>query len=84
MTQKTYGFPNGMKKKKNGKVATNVGAPLNTKGPNFISSISQVGDKEVLILGNRYGKDGRMFTGVSMATREGNTFSDPVDVGNRR
>ena len=62
------------------KVAKNVGPPLNTKGPNFISSISQVGDKEVLILGNRYGKDGRMFTGVSMATREGDTFSDPVDV----
>ncbi len=61
-------------------VAKNVGPPLNTKGPNFISSISKVGDKEVLILGNRYGKDGRMFTGVSMATREGDTFSDPVDV----
>lgn len=61
-------------------VAKNVGPPLNTKGPNFISSISKVGDKEVLILGNRYGKDGRMFTGVSMATREGDTFSAPVDV----
>ncbi len=61
-------------------LAKNVGPPLNTKGPNFISSISMVGDKEVLILGNRYGKDGRMFTGVSMATREGDTFSDPVDV----
>ncbi|MEP1096831.1 MAG: OmpA family protein [Cyclobacteriaceae bacterium] len=61
-------------------IAKNVGPPLNTKGPNFISSISVVDNKEVLILGNRYGKDGRMFTGVSTATREGDSFSTPVDV----
>lgn len=61
-------------------VATNVGPPLNTKGPNFISSISVVDGKEVVILGNRYGKDGRMFTGVSVATKEGDSFSKPVDV----
>ncbi len=61
-------------------VAKNLGPPLNTKGPNFISSISVVDNKEVVILGNRYGKDGRMYTGVSVATREGDTFSKPVDV----
>lgn len=60
--------------------ARNIGPPLNTKGPNFISSISKVGDKEVLILGNRYGKKGRMYTGVSMSTKEGDTFSDPVSI----
>ncbi len=60
--------------------AKNVGPPLNTKGPNFISSMSMVGDKEVLILGNRYGKKGRMYTGVSMSTREGDTFSDPTSI----
>lgn len=60
--------------------AKNVGPPLNTKGPNFISSISMVDGKEVLILGNRYGKKGRMYTGVSMSTREGDTFSDPVSI----
>ena len=61
-------------------VAKNVGPPLNTKGSNFISSISMINDKEVVILGNRYGKEGRMFTGVSMATREGDTFNTPSDV----
>ncbi|MEM9896479.1 MAG: OmpA family protein [Bacteroidota bacterium] len=60
--------------------ATNVGPPLNTKGPNFISSISVVDGKEIIVLGNRYGKKGRMFTGVSMATRDENGFSDPVAV----
>lgn len=60
--------------------ARNVGPPLNTKGPNFISSISMVDGKEVLILGNRYGKKGRMYTGVSMATKEGDSFSDPVSI----
>ncbi len=60
--------------------ARNVGPPLNTKGPNFISSMSVVDGKEVLILGNRYGKKGRMYTGVSMSTREGDTFSDPVSI----
>lgn len=60
--------------------AKNVGPPLNTQGPNFISSISKVGDKEVLILGNRYGKKGRMYTGVSMSTRDGDTFTDPESI----
>ncbi len=60
--------------------AKNVGAPLNTPGPNFISSISIVNGKEVLVLGNRYGKKGRMYTGVSQSTREGETFSDPVGI----
>lgn len=60
--------------------AKNAGPPLNTAGPNFISSISVVDGKETLILGNRYGKKGRMYTGVSQSTREGNTFSDPVGI----
>ena len=60
--------------------AKNIGAPLNNEGPNFISSISMLDGKEVLILGNRYGKKGRMYTGVSRSTREGNTFSDPESI----
>ncbi|MEO1254884.1 MAG: hypothetical protein AAFY41_08370 [Bacteroidota bacterium] len=60
--------------------ARNMGAPLNTKGPNFISSISQVDGEEVLILGNRYGKKGRMFTGVSVSKKQGDTFSDPESI----
>lgn len=61
-------------------LAKNVGPPLNTEGPNFISSISMVDGEEVVILGNRYGKNGRMFTGVSMAKTDGDTFTKPVDV----
>ncbi|MEM6642452.1 MAG: OmpA family protein [Bacteroidota bacterium] len=60
--------------------AKNVGPPLNNKGPNFISSLSIVNGEEVLILGNRYGRKGRMFTGVSQSTRQGDTFSEPVAI----
>lgn len=60
--------------------AKNVGAPLNTRGPNFISSISVVDGKEVVILGNRYGKKGRMYTGVSKAYKDGDTFSMPEPI----
>lgn len=60
--------------------AKNLGPPLNNQGPNFISSISMIDGKEVLILGNRYGKKGRMYTGVSQSTKEGDTFSDPVGI----
>lgn len=58
--------------------AKNIGPPLNTNGPNFISSINVVDGKEVLVLGNRYGKKGRMYTGVSMSTFENGTFSEPT------
>lgn len=57
--------------------AKNLGPPLNNNGPNFISSISVVNGKEVLILGNRYGKKGRMYTGVSQSIRQGDSFSEP-------
>ncbi len=62
------------------KPARNLGPPLNTKGPNFISSISNINGEEVLILGNKYGKKGRMYTGSSMATRKGDDYSDPVSL----
>ncbi len=62
------------------KPAVNVGPPLNTQGPNFISSVSEVDGKEQFILGNRYGKKGRMFTGISMAFNEGGKFTKPQSV----
>ncbi len=58
--------------------ATNLGSPLNTKGPNFISSITVVDGKEVLVLGNRYGRNGRMFMGTSMSTYDNGVYSDPL------
>jgi OmpA-OmpF porin, OOP family len=60
------------------KPAQNLGDPLNTEGPNFISSITIVDGQEVLILGNRYGKKGRMYGGVSMSMRKGDTFEKPT------
>ena len=47
--------------------AVNMGGPLNNPGPNFISAIIPDGDDQILLLGNRYGKKGRMFSGVSTA-----------------
>ncbi len=63
------------------KPAVNIGPPLNTEGPNFISSISVIDGEEVLILGNRYGKRGRMYNGVSMAKRQADgSFTEPVSL----
>ncbi len=60
--------------------AKNLGDPLNTVGPNFISSIAIVDGKETLVLGNRYGKKGRMYSGVSFSYREGEAFANPVPI----
>ena len=61
--------------------AKNLGAPLNNAGPNFISSINQQGDETVLLLGNRYEKNGRMVAGISMATIDKNgKISKPVNI----
>ncbi len=63
------------------KPAVNVGPPLNTQGPNFISSISSEGDgKDMFVLGNRYGKKGRMYTGISMAYLENGEFTKPESI----
>lgn len=62
------------------KPAENLGAPLNTEGPNFISSITMVDGEEVLVLGNRYGKQGRMYSGVSMSKRKGDSFDKPTSL----
>lgn len=61
--------------------AKNIGPPLNNAGPNFISSITKVGDETILLLGNRYENKGRMVSGVSMATidKDGN-ISKPKNI----
>ncbi len=58
--------------------AVNIGAPLNTVGPNFISSITPDGNTVILTLGNRYTKDGKMRAGVSVSTRTSEGWSKPV------
>lgn len=61
--------------------AYNLGPPLNTEGPNFISSVTLIDGKEVLILGNRYGKKGRMYSGVSISSRKSaGGFENPQSV----
>lgn len=59
-------------------VAKNIGAPLNNEGPNFISSITPDGNTMLLLLGNRYGKRGKMSAGVSMSYKDGDKWTDPV------
>lgn len=58
--------------------AKNIGAPLNNAGPNFITSITPDGNTMLLLLGNRYGKNGKMTAGVSMSYKDGDSWSDPV------
>ncbi|NJN28398.1 MAG: OmpA family protein [Cyclobacteriaceae bacterium] len=58
--------------------AVNMGGPLNTKGPNYISSITPDGNTVILTLGNRYTKNGKMKAGVSVSTRTSQGWSQPV------
>jgi outer membrane protein OmpA-like peptidoglycan-associated protein len=58
--------------------AVNMGGPLNTKGPNYISSITPDGNTVIITLGNRYTKNGKMKAGVSVSTRTSEGWSQPV------
>jgi outer membrane protein OmpA-like peptidoglycan-associated protein len=58
--------------------AVNMGAPLNNGSPNFITGIGRNGD--TLLLGNIYGKKGKMKAGASISIRAGNVWSFPVPV----
>ncbi|PIB37016.1 hypothetical protein BFP72_17210 [Reichenbachiella sp. 5M10] len=61
--------------------AKNIGAPLNTPGPNYICSITQVGDETILLLGNRYEKRGRMGEGISMSrSSDGDKWDKPENI----
>ena len=59
-------------------VAKNIGAPLNNDGPNFISSITPDGNTAILLLGNRYGKSGKMTAGVSVSTKTSEGWEEPM------
>jgi len=58
--------------------AENMGAPLNTKGPNYISSITPDGNTVIITLGNRYNRSGKMKAGASVSTRTSQGWSKPV------
>lgn len=62
--------------------AINLGDPLNTPGPNFISSITPDGNTLVFTLGNAYKNNGKMKSGVSTVTKtsEGWTETKNLDI----
>lgn len=62
----------------------NPGRPLNNRGSNFVSSVSQSEDGFVLVLGNAYQDDGRMTSGVSLSESDGENWSkpQPLDIEN--
>jgi OOP family OmpA-OmpF porin len=60
--------------------AVNVGPPLNNKEPNYVSSITPDGYTMVMLLGNRYEKSGKMKAGVSLTTKEGDTWGEPFNL----
>lgn len=58
--------------------AVNIGPPLSSEGPNFVTGVGTTGD--TLLLGNEYGKRGRMKAGVSISVKVGNLWSFPVPI----
>ncbi len=60
--------------------AKNVGAPLNTAGPNFISSITPDGNTMIVLLGNKYDKNGKMSAGVSVSTKTSEGWEEPTSL----
>ena len=60
--------------------AENLGTPLNTAGPNYISSITPDGKSMVVLLGNEYDRNGKMKPGVSISTKTEGGWSQPTDV----
>lgn len=48
---------------------------INNSGPNFVNNISAKGD--TLVLGNRYGKKGRMTAGLSYSVKQNDQWASP-------
>jgi len=62
-------------------VAKNAGPPLNNAKPNFVSGITPDGNTVVLLLGNRYEKNGKkMKSGVSISTKDGDKWTKPFNL----
>ncbi len=53
---------------------------LNTKGPNYISAITPDGSAVVMLLGNQYDDKGRLSSGVSIATKDGDSWTQPENL----
>jgi len=59
-------------------LAKNMGPMFNNKYPNFVSSVTPDGKSVVLVLGNRYEKNGRMSSGVSVSNNTTGEWSQPT------
>ena len=60
--------------------AVNAGTELNNEAPNFVSGITPDGNTVVLLLGNRYEKNGKMKAGASISTKEGDKWTKPYNL----
>lgn len=61
--------------------ARNLGAPLNSDGPNWVSSITPDGNSLVLLIGNEYdAKRNKLYSGVSISSKEGDGWSKPENL----
>ncbi len=60
-------------------LARNIGEPLNTPDPNWISSITPDGNTLVVLIGNEYDpKKKRLKSGVSISSKQGDNWSTPT------
>jgi OmpA-OmpF porin, OOP family len=60
--------------------AKNMGPELNNAGPNFVSAVNAAtpdGKSVVMVLGNRYGDEGKMTAGVSISDNVNGKWSKP-------
>lgn len=60
-------------------LAKNMGPKFNNSNPNFINAVSATPDGKsvIILLGNKYQKDGKMVAGVSVSDNLNGTWSDP-------
>lgn len=62
-------------------LAKNMGDKFNNPDPNFINAIQSVtpdGRTAVMLLGNKYGANGKVLSGISLSSNVGGTWSSPV------
>ena len=61
-------------------LAKNMGPKFNNASPNFVNAVSAAtpyGKSVLLVLGNRYEKNGKMLAGVSVSNNIGGSWTDP-------
>ena len=67
----------------NWSLAQNMGPQFNNEAPNFVNAIQSVtpdGRSSIMLLGNKYGANGKMIAGVSISSNIGGAWSPPVPI----